>query len=124
MIEVDPVNTTGTNSGAPHPYVPLTGDNRQEMLRTVGVPSTEALFDDIPRDYRNPELRLPDALTELELVSEMRELAARNRTAADHACFLGAGAYRHFRPALIDALVMRGEFLTSYTPYQPMARRA
>ena len=119
MIEVDPVNTTGMNSSSAHPYVPLTDDDRQEMLRTVGVPSTEALFDDIPRDYRNPELRLPDALTELELVSEMRELAARNRTAADHACFLGAGAYRHFRPALIDALIMRGEFLTSYTPYQP-----
>ncbi|HEX5479389.1 MAG TPA: aminomethyl-transferring glycine dehydrogenase subunit GcvPA [Dehalococcoidia bacterium] len=108
-----------TIGGAPHPYVPLTDDDRRQMLSTVGLPSTDALFDDIPRDYRNPDLQLPDALTELELVSEMRELAARDRTAAGYACFLGAGAYRHFRPALIDALVMRGEFLTSYTPYQP-----
>jgi glycine dehydrogenase subunit 1 len=58
-------------------------------------------------------------LTELELLEHTRSLAARNRTAADYACFLGAGAYRHFRPALVDAIVMRGEFLTSYTPYQP-----
>ncbi len=102
-----------------HPYIPLTDDDRQAMLATIGVASTDDLFDDIPSAYRRPELRLPDALSELELLDEMRTLASGNRTAADHACFLGAGAYRHFRPSIIDPLVMRGEFLTSYTPYQP-----
>jgi len=103
----------------PHPYVPLTADDRSAMLAAIGVPSTDALFADIPARYRHPELRLPDALSELELVQHARELAALNRTAEEHACFLGAGAYRHFRPALVDALTMRGEYLTSYTPYQP-----
>ena len=103
----------------PHPYIPLTPDDRAAMLATIGVASTDRLFDDIPEAYRHPALDLPDALSELELLDEMRTLAARNRTAADHACFLGAGAYRHFQPSIVMPLVMRGEFLTSYTPYQP-----
>jgi glycine dehydrogenase subunit 1 len=103
----------------PHPYIPLTPDDRAAMLATIGAASTDDLFGDIPAAYRNPHIDIPGALTELELLDEMRTLAARNRTAADYACFLGAGAYRHFRPSLIDPLVMRGEFLTSYTPYQP-----
>lgn len=102
-----------------HPYIPLTDDDRREMLAVIGAPSTEALFDDIPAAYRFPSLDLPDPLSELELLDEMRALATKNRSAATAACFLGAGAYRHFRPSLVDALVMRGEYLTSYTPYQP-----
>ncbi len=102
-----------------HPYIPLTDDDRREMLAIIGAPSTEALFDDIPAAHRRPDLRLPNALSELELIDEMRAIAARNRTAADYACFLGAGSYRHFRPSLVDAIAMRGEYLTSYTPYQP-----
>jgi len=103
----------------PHPYIPLTPEDRTAMLATIGVASTDALFADIPAAYRNPALDLPDALSELELLDEARTLGARNRTAAGYACFLGAGAYRHFRPSLVEPLVMRGEFLTSYTPYQP-----
>ncbi len=103
----------------PHPYIPLTPDDRAAMLATIGAASKDNLFDDIPQSYRNPRIDTPDALTELELLDEMRTLAAQNRTAADYSCFLGAGAYRHFRPSLIDPIVMRGEFLTSYTPYQP-----
>ncbi|MBF6599512.1 MAG: aminomethyl-transferring glycine dehydrogenase subunit GcvPA [Dehalococcoidia bacterium] len=120
-LELDRVGTESArgDGGAPHPYVPLTDDDRAAMLAVVGAPSVDALFEDIPAAYRHPQLHLPDALSELELVAEMRALAGRNRTAAGSACFLGAGAYRHFRPALVDALVMRGEFLTSYTPYQP-----
>jgi glycine dehydrogenase subunit 1 len=102
-----------------HPYIPLTDDDRREMLAAIGAASSAELFDDIPAAYRNPELRLADPLSELELIDELRTIASRNRTAADYACFLGAGAYRHFRPSLVDALAMRGEFLTSYTPYQP-----
>ena len=103
----------------PHPYIPLTDDDRESMLAAVGVASTADLFADIPAEHFRPDLDLPDALTELELLEHTRALAAQNRTAADNACFLGAGAYRRFRPSLIDPLVMRGEFLTSYTPYQP-----
>jgi len=102
-----------------HPYIPLTEDDRREMLAVVGAASTDDLFVDIPAQHRKPALALPDALAELELLDEMTALAARDRAAGEYACFLGAGAYRHFRPALVDALVMRGEFLTSYTPYQP-----
>ena len=103
----------------PHPYIPLTDDDRATMLRTIGAASTDTLFDDIPAEFRRPELRLPDALSELELLDDARALAARNRTAPEYACFLGAGAYRHFTPSIVAPLVMRGEFLTSYTPYQP-----
>jgi glycine dehydrogenase subunit 1 len=102
-----------------HPYIPLTDDDRRDMLAVIGASSTDELFDDIPAAHRNPPLDLPDALSELELLDEMRALAAKNRAAGDYACFLGAGAYRHFRPSLVDELVTRGEFLTSYTPYQP-----
>jgi len=63
-----------------HPYIPLTDDDRAAMLATVGVPSTDALFDDIPAEYRRPRLCLPDALSELELLDDARELASRNRT--------------------------------------------
>ncbi len=103
----------------PHPYIPLTGDGRAAMLQAVGAADTAGLFVDIPREHFRPALDLPDPLTELELLDHARSLAGRNRNAAEHACFLGAGAYRRFRPSLIDPILMRGEFLTSYTPYQP-----
>ncbi|MEX2225701.1 MAG: aminomethyl-transferring glycine dehydrogenase subunit GcvPA [Dehalococcoidia bacterium] len=102
-----------------HPYIPLTDDDRNEMLAKIGAASTDELFEDIPAAYRKPALDLPDPLSELELIDEMQALASQNRSAGEYACFLGAGAYRHFRPSLVDELVMRGEFLTSYTPYQP-----
>jgi glycine dehydrogenase subunit 1 len=89
------------------------------MLAAVGARATSDLFADIPREHFRAPLDLPDPLTELELLEHTHRVAAGNHTAAHYACFLGAGAYRHFRPSLIDPLVMRGEFLTSYTPYQP-----
>lgn len=102
-----------------HPYIPMTDADREAMLAAIGVKTTAELFADIPRAHFRPDIDLPDPLTELELLEHTRSLAARNRPAGAYACFLGAGAYRHFRPALVDAIVMRGEFLTSYTPYQP-----
>ncbi|HYM15939.1 MAG TPA: aminomethyl-transferring glycine dehydrogenase subunit GcvPA [Dehalococcoidia bacterium] len=102
-----------------HPYIPLTDDDRAAMLATVGAASTADLFADIPAPHRLPALDLPDALSELELLQAMQALGANNRVATERACFLGAGAYRHFRPSIVEPLVMRGEFLTSYTPYQP-----
>jgi glycine dehydrogenase subunit 1 len=102
-----------------HPYIPLTADDRRAMLDAIGVRETADLFADIPREHFRPALDLSAPLTELELLEHARSLAAMNRDASGYACFLGAGAYRRFRPSLIDPILMRGEFLTSYTPYQP-----
>jgi glycine dehydrogenase subunit 1 len=89
------------------------------MLEEIGAESVEALFDDIPEEYRHPALSLPEPMPELQLRAEMEALAQRNFHAGDHPCFLGAGVYRHFCPSAVAPLVTRGEFLTSYTPYQP-----
>ena len=89
------------------------------MLQAVGISSVEELFLDIPAQFHGPELRLPPPLSELELSQEMGRLAGRNVQPGPYLCFLGAGAYRHFTPAAVGPLASRGEFLTSYTPYQP-----
>jgi glycine cleavage system P protein (glycine dehydrogenase) subunit 1 len=101
------------------PYVPNTDDDRRAMLGRIGVASADVLFDDIPPQCRIDGLTLPPPLSEMELAQEMSGLAARNRTAADMPCFLGAGAYRHFIPSVVDYVVRQGAFATSYTPYQP-----
>lgn len=89
------------------------------MLRTIGLDSAEQLFDSIPADLRLREhLRIPAALSEMELLGEFEELAARN-SAARRPGFLGAGAYSHYTPTIVDHLISRSEFFTSYTPYQP-----
>ncbi len=101
-------------------YIPNTDRDRREMLQAIGAPSVETLFADIPKDLRlGRRLRIPPALAEAELVREMRRLADRNADADRYSLFLGAGCYNHFSPAVITHLVLRGEFLTSYTPYQP-----
>ncbi|MBI2935830.1 MAG: aminomethyl-transferring glycine dehydrogenase subunit GcvPA [Chloroflexi bacterium] len=102
-----------------HPYLPNTEDQRQEMLRAIGVESVEELFSDVPAGYRNPPLELPVPLSEMELLQEMEGLAAQNAVPGSYPCFLGGGAYRHFIPSIVSALLSRGEFLTPYTPYQP-----
>ncbi|RLC58491.1 MAG: aminomethyl-transferring glycine dehydrogenase subunit GcvPA [Chloroflexota bacterium] len=100
-------------------YIPHTDSDRQAMLAEIGVPSLEALFEDVPAHARFPELNLPPALSEMEARWELEMLAEANFTTADGPCFLGAGAYRHFVPAVVDAVLRRGEFYTAYTPYQP-----
>ena len=102
-----------------HSYLPHTDDHRRAMLEAVGVPSIDGLFADIPAPYRDPEVALPPALTELELRAELEALAGRNAAPGAYACFLGGGVYRHFIPSVVGAMISRGEFLTSYTPYQP-----
>ena len=87
------------------------------MLRAIGVDSVDDLFADIPAEVRASELRLPPPESELELSGRLAALAARNRT--DLASFLGAGVYRHWSPAAVDQLLLRGEWYTAYTPYQP-----
>ncbi|MGZ4272721.1 MAG: glycine dehydrogenase, partial [Solirubrobacteraceae bacterium] len=90
------------------------------MLRTVGVESIEELFADIPSHLRLGEpLDLDPGKSELEVYEELRALAGRNTSTEDEVCFLGAGMYDHYVPALIDSIISRSEFLTPYTPYQP-----
>jgi glycine dehydrogenase subunit 1 len=100
-------------------YIPNTDADRQAMLAEIGVASVAELFHDVPEAHRFPRLVLPPALSEPEMLAELRELAGRNQSTLDTACFLGAGAYNHFVPSVVDAMIQRGEFYTAYTPYQP-----
>ena len=104
-------------------YLPLTEADRAAMLAAIGASSVDDLFADVPAEARlDPGARpfnLPDHQGELEVTRALAAMAARNLSAGDAACFLGAGAYRHHVPASVDYLIQRGEFLTSYTPYQP-----
>ncbi len=93
-------------------------DERRQMLAAIGVDSVEALLAAIPR--RVEELPgIPDGLDEASLLRHVSELAQRNRPAGPGKCFIGAGAYEHAAPAVVEALISRGEFSTTYTPYQP-----
>jgi glycine cleavage system P protein (glycine dehydrogenase) subunit 1 len=99
-------------------YLSLTAADREEMLATIGADSIDDLFRDIPAGVRfGGELDVPPALSEAELTRHLEELAAKN--ALDDVSFLGAGIYDHYVPAVVDAVLQRGEFLTAYTPYQP-----
>jgi len=102
-----------------HPYLPATDAQRQEMLGSVGVDTVQDLFQDIPSRFRSPLLDLPAALSELELRQELEEIGSANAVSGKYMSFLGGGAYHHFIPAVVRAMVSRGELLTSYTPYQP-----
>ncbi|MFN8620952.1 MAG: aminomethyl-transferring glycine dehydrogenase subunit GcvPA [Chloroflexota bacterium] len=99
------------------PYGPHTPDDRGRMLATLGIESVDALFEDIPASVRAAGIDLPAPEPELTLVQRLSALADRNRV--DLAAFLGAGVYRHHLPAVVDAMLTRGEFFTAYTPYQP-----
>ena len=101
------------------PYIPNTDEDRASMLAAIGVASVDDLFADIPAEYRDPGLDIPAPMSEMDLRQEMERLAARNFSASSHPSFLGAGVYHHYCPAVVGPLVTRGEFLTSYTPYQP-----
>ena len=97
-----------------------TGSDVQAMLEVMGLSSVEQLFADVPAQVRlRRELDLPPALSEWELMRDVRAMADKNSTTLTHASFLGGGAYEHYIPAVVDAIVSRGEFLTAYTPYQP-----
>ena len=101
-------------------FLSLTDADREEMLAAIGVESVEELFRDIPEGLRfQGRLDLPPALSEPELVAHLEELAGRNAHTGQELSFLGAGIYDHYVPAVVDAVLARGEFLTAYTPYQP-----
>jgi len=101
-------------------YVSLTDADREEMLETIGVTSVDELFQDVPAGVRfDRALDLSSPLAEQEIVERLEALAARNTPAGEEISFLGAGVYDHYVPAIVDAILQRGEFLTAYTPYQP-----
>lgn len=103
-----------------HPYVPATDQDKKAMLEAIGLESMDDLFNDIPESFRLKEpLNLPESKSELEVLSYLTKLAKENISVSDHPCFLGAGAYDHYIPTIIDSLITRSEFYTSYTPYQP-----
>ena len=100
-------------------YIPHTDGETGEMLAAIGLSRMDDLFADVPAALRFPKLDLPPPLSELDILREMRALAARNLDVDPSLSFLGAGIYHHFRPATVDDVLRRGEFYTSYTQYQP-----
>lgn len=102
-------------------YLPLTQDDRQDMLAKIGAESVDALFVDVPKEVQldGPIRDLPTYAGEMAVEAHMKALAKQNHAAGDMPFFLGAGAYRHHVPASVDHIIQRGEFLTAYTPYQP-----
>lgn len=101
-------------------YLPLTENDRREMLGVIGAKSVDDLFRDVPeRARRDGLVDLPKRKGELDVERALTKMAARNVSAGSVPFFVGAGAYRHHVPSTVDHLIQRSEFLTSYTPYQP-----
>jgi len=105
---------------SPLRYIPHTPDDVRRMLDVIGRPRVEDLFTAIPEELRlRRPLALPEPASEQEVLAELERLAAANADTRSHECFLGGGAYAHFIPSAVDALVSRAEFYSAYTPYQP-----
>ncbi len=103
-------------------YVQITQKQREEMLKAVGARTMDDLLKQVPDAIRlHRPLDIAPALDELSLRKHLADLASRNTPADGKVCFLGAGAYDHFIPVLVDFLAMKAEFLTAYTPYQAEA---
>ena len=102
-------------------YLPHTDADRAQMLKVIGVGAIDDLFADVPEAARldGPIPGLPPHAGEMAVERQLAAMADRNTPAGSVPCFLGGGAYRHHIPASVDHLIQRGEFLTSYTPYQP-----
>ena len=103
-----------------HRFIANATEDVKEMLGVIGVDSVDRLFDSIPDDVKlKALLDIPGPWSEIESRRYFRGLAAKNKSGADYTSFLGAGSYAHYQPAVVDQLLLRAEFLTSYTPYQP-----
>ncbi len=100
-------------------YIPHTEAETQQMLAEIGVESIAELFDAVPEAYRFPSLELPPPMSEMEIAAEMLAISEVNDHGQDYAIFRGAGAYHHFIPSVVNHILLRGEFYTAYTPYQP-----
>ena len=99
-------------------YIPHTDQEREEMLQAIGANDIEELFSDIPEVLWYPELGLPSGKSEVEVLRELQEIANKNTTVSSVPTFLGAGAYHHWVPSVVNYVISRGEFATAYTPYQ------
>ncbi|MEN6371449.1 MAG: aminomethyl-transferring glycine dehydrogenase subunit GcvPA [Armatimonadota bacterium] len=103
-------------------YIAATDEDRAEMLNAIGVPEIDTLFEQIPEKARvKRDLNLPHGLSEQDVMSLCTGMSGRNKNLFDLTCFLGAGVYDHYIPAVVDSVVSRSEFVTAYTPYQPEA---
>jgi glycine dehydrogenase subunit 1 len=100
-------------------YVPHTDADRAEMLAAIGVKEVQDLFHDVPAACRFPELNLPEPLSEMEILAELQAMSEENLDTGHFSSFLGAGAYQHYVPRVVDHIISRSEFYTAYTPYQP-----
>ncbi len=100
-------------------YIPHTESERHDMLATIGVKHIDELYEAIPAEVRFPDLNLPEAVSEMEILAELQALAEANLDVKHATSFLGAGAYNHYIPAIVDHILRRNEFYTAYTPYQP-----
>ncbi|MFC7370424.1 aminomethyl-transferring glycine dehydrogenase subunit GcvPA [Fictibacillus iocasae] len=101
-------------------YLPMTDQDKKEMLEAIGIETTEELFSDIPEKVRfRGRLQIEEALSEPELLKEMGRLAAKNTNTKEYASFLGAGVYDHYTSSVVNHMLLRSEFYTAYTPYQP-----
>lgn len=100
-------------------YIPHTDIERQQMLAAIGVTTVEDLFEAVPASHRFPKINIPKGVSEMEVAAEMSALAESNEHAGDFSLFRGAGAYHHFSPSVVNHILLRGEFYTAYTPYQP-----
>lgn len=100
-------------------YTPHTASEVEAMLKAIGIEKLEDLFQEIPEKFRFPKLNLPPKSTEMETLNYLQEIASANATTQEMVSFLGAGAYDHYIPAVVDMILRRGEFYTAYTPYQP-----
>lgn len=102
------------------PYIPNTKAEEELMLKSIGINSVDALFEDIPAELRlSQRLNLQEAMSELEVTRLIKGIADKNKSTEDLVCFLGAGAYDHYTPSIIKHITSRSEFYTAYTPYQP-----
>lgn len=101
-------------------YISNTNKDREQMLQDIGLSSMDSLFDSVPESVLlKGDLNIPKAQSEIELLKNLKTLSNENKNVDDYTCFLGAGSYDHYIPAVIDQLLLRQEFYTAYTPYQP-----
>ncbi len=100
-------------------YLPHTEADVEAMLKTIGIKSVEDLFQDVPGEARFPKLDLPEGLSPMEVAWLIEDMSSENLPGGKTAIFLGAGAYNHYSPPVVNHVILRGEFLTAYTPYQP-----
>ncbi|MBU9724187.1 MULTISPECIES: aminomethyl-transferring glycine dehydrogenase subunit GcvPA [Bacillaceae] len=101
-------------------YLPMTEQDQKQMMDTIGIKELEELFQDIPKEIRyDGRLNIEEALDETKLVKEMTRLAETNINVKQYMSFLGAGVYEHYIPSVVNHMLLRSEFYTAYTPYQP-----